>query len=192
MRRPCRRRSELLAALDRAQHDRLGAGVVHLDLDRFHHVNARYGHALGDQVLEVIATRVLVAAGTGAMAAAVDGDGFLVALPGASLDATRAAADRLLAAIRVPIRLGEVVIDVRASAGLACRTPADQRVDLVERAFLACRRAKASAPGTIVGYEGALGAEADRRQRVEDGLRRAIAERRVPAVRATDGRPGRR
>jgi diguanylate cyclase (GGDEF)-like protein/PAS domain S-box-containing protein len=72
--------------------------------------------------------------------------------------------------------LGDLVIDVRASIGLACRAPTDVRVDLVERAFLACRRAKASAPGTIVGYEGALGIEADRRQRVQDGLRRAVAD----------------
>jgi diguanylate cyclase len=170
------RRSDLVAALERAQNAGLGAGVVHVDLDHFHYINARYGHALGDAVLDVIAGRVLGAAGVDALAAGVDGDGFLVALPGADLDTTRAVAERLLDAIRMPIAVGDLFIDVRASAGLACRTTADQRVDLVERAFLACRRAKASAPGTIVGYEGALGAEADRRQRVEDGLRRAIAE----------------
>ena len=170
-------RAELLAALERAQLDHVGAGVVHLDLDRFHHVNTRYGHAVGDQVLDVVSTRLLAVLGANASMTAVDGDGFVVALPGADVETTRATAGCLLAAVNEPIVLTELVIDVRASVGLAARSPGDPRTDLVERAFLACRRAKSTAPGTIVGYEGALGAEADRRQRIEDGLRRAIADR---------------
>ncbi|MCU1360526.1 MAG: Diguanylate cyclase/phosphodiesterase with sensor(S), partial [Ilumatobacteraceae bacterium] len=170
-------RPELLAALELAYEGRLGAGLVHLDLDRFHHVNTRYGHDVGDRVLQIIGARVLDAVGDASLVAAVDGDGFLVATPGADLEAIRRTAERLLSVIREPVDLGDAVIDVRASAGLACRSADDQRVDLVERAFLACRRAKATAPGTIVGYEGALGTEADRRHRVEDGLRDAIVDR---------------
>jgi diguanylate cyclase (GGDEF)-like protein/PAS domain S-box-containing protein len=172
---PLVRRRDLLTALDRVQSAGQGAGVVHLDLDRFHYVNTRYGHAVGDRVLHEIGGRVAMALEELALVATVDGDGFLVALPRADLEQTRAAAERLLAVIHAPVIVDQWSIDVRASAGIACRTPTDQRVDLVERAFLACRRAKATAPGTVVGYEGALGTEADRRQRVEDGLRRAIA-----------------
>ncbi len=169
-------RQQILNWLDVAQRDGIGAGALHLDLDRFHHINSRYGHDVGDRVLNVVAHRILGSLGTGVMVAGVDGDGFLVVMPGCDIDTTQRAAENLLIAVHSPLTLGDLVVDVRASIGLACRAPTDPRVDLVERAFLACRRAKVSAPGTIVGYEGALGAEADRRQRVEDGLRRAVAD----------------
>ncbi|MGD9996755.1 MAG: EAL domain-containing protein [Ilumatobacteraceae bacterium] len=172
-------RVQLLARLERAQRSGLRAGVIHLDLDRFHQVNTRFGHEVGDLVLAEVARRVLTGVPDQALVANVDRDAFVVGVLGADPDATRTTAEHLLAVIRQPITVDDQVVVVHASAGLACRAAGDRRVDLVERAFVACRKAKATAPGTVVGYEGALGAEADRRQRIEDGLRRALVDREL-------------
>ena len=168
-------RRRVLEVLGHAELTGSSVGIVHLDVDGFHRVNARFGQAVGNEVLAVLRNRLTDEVGAGGIVVAADGDAFVVVLPAVDAEGTRAAAARLLDVVRRPIPVGDHVVTVHASAGTAWRAVGDQPIDLVEDAFLACRQAKATAPGTVVGYEGALGAEAERRQRVEDELRRAIA-----------------
>ena len=166
-------RSHALARLEAAQAA-YGAGVVHLDLDRFHRVNAQWGQKVGDRVLQLLGPRLARRLPGGAVVAALKGDSFLAVAPVADAAAIRRLAEQLLDAVREPIALdGGVVVSVRASAGVAWQ-PAGPADDLVEHAFLACRRAKLGATDSVVGYDDGLGSEIDQRQHVEDELRRAI------------------
>lgn len=180
--------------LDSLQTVARRAGVVHLDLDRFHQVNTQWGHQTGDHVLAVLLPRLVGCLPQGAVVSPTDGDAFVAVLPDADRWSTTSVAERMLQAVAEPIPLatGDAVA-VRASAGVAWESEHDRPIDLIEHAFLACRRAKATAPGTVVSYEFSLGEEAVRRQRIEDGLRRAVERDELrlfvqPEIDLRDGR----
>lgn len=189
---PASSRAHIQRMITDAVRSDASIGVVHIDLDRFHRVNSRHGQRAGDLVLAEVGHRIADELAPGSWVASVDGDGFIVLVPGAEADAILSVATTLLGRIMQPIELeapdgrgglpasdvrtASSSLGVRASAGIAWRSPGDEPGDLLERAFLACRRAKATAPGTVVGYELAAGAEAERRQRIEDELRHAIED----------------
>ena len=168
-------------------------GVVHVDLDRFHQVNTQWGHLVGDEVLGQLGPRLAACLPAGSVVCSTDGDAFVAAVPDADWRLTLSLAERMLQAVGEPIPVDGDVLVVRASAGIAWKGEHDAPIDLLEQAYLACRRAKATAPGTVVGYEYSLGEQAVRRQRIEAGLRRAIVEDELrlfvqPEIDLRDGR----
>jgi len=185
-------RSTLRRVLDSALAKGLGVGVVYLDLDRFHQINTRWGRTAGDRVLDVLGPRLAGRLPAGAVITATEGDAYVAVLPGSDPAVTRTVADALQAAVREPLEFAEVTLSVGASAGFSHHAGNDRTIDLVEQAFLACRRAKSTARGSSVGYEWELGADVARHQRTEDGLRRAIADRQLrmhlqPVIDLRDG-----
>ena len=187
-------RHDAYVLLDALQRSPRCAGVVHLDLDRFHQVNTQWGHHVGDLVLAVLGPRLVGCLPASSVVTSTDGDSFVAVMPDADWWLTHAVAERMLEVIATPVELdnGEIVA-VRASGGIAWKADHDEPIDLLEHAYLACRRAKATSPGGVVGYEYSLGEQAARRQRVEEGLRRAIAHDELrlfvqPEIDLRDGR----
>jgi len=187
-------RPEAMRVLDEVQASSRSVGVVHVDLDRFHQVNTQWGHSVGDLVLALLGPRLTACLPAGSVVCSTDGDAFVAVVPTADWWLTMSLAERMLQAVGEPIDMdgGDVVV-VRASAGIAWKAEHDAPIDLLEHAYLACRRAKATAPGTVVGYEYSLGEQAVRRQRIEVGLRRAIAHDELrlfvqPEIDLRDGR----
>ncbi|MEU2628346.1 GGDEF domain-containing protein [Kitasatospora sp. NPDC007106] len=88
------------------------ATVLLVDLDDFKKVNDTHGHAAGDAVLTATAERLTAWCGSSGIAARLGGDEFAAV----ALDS----ADRipqLHAALRRPVDLGGLVLDVSASVG---------------------------------------------------------------------------
>ena len=168
-------RATIVRALAELQRDVADVAVVHLDLDRFHQVNSRFGHPFGDRVLTQVTSVLVQHLPEGSLLAAVEGDAFVVVLPGAGGSEAHAVAERMLQLVRTPFAVDDLTVTLQASAGVAWRSPAEPGVDLYESAFLACKRAKATSPGGLVAYEAGLAVRADQRQRVTDGIRRALA-----------------
>ena len=195
-------RSVALARLDEAQGSARTVGVVHLDIDRFHQVNTHWGHVVGDRVLAMLGPRLTACAPKEAVIAATGGDAFVAVIPGADRVLTTAIAEQLLTAAAEPFVIGgngstdgrlTSTVSLRASAGIAWTAEHDRPSDLLEHAFLACRQAKATAPGTVVAFEYSLGHEATRRLRIEEELRRAIVNDELrlfvqPEIDLRDGR----
>jgi len=69
--------------------------VMVLDLDRFKTINDTYGHAIGDVVLQEVATRIKENLRGVDMVARIGGEEFLVVMPDTHLDEARLAAERL-------------------------------------------------------------------------------------------------
>lgn len=70
-----------------------------LDADDFKEVNDRHGHVTGDHVLRSIADAICATVRTYDIVARYGGEEFVVVLPGVSLEASRAACDRMRMAI---------------------------------------------------------------------------------------------
>lgn len=89
-----------------------------IDLDRFKPVNDTHGHAYGDRLLQVIGERMMAQRPEGAIVARLGGDEFgLIVMAGP--DETEQIAQSLCNAILEPVRIGEIVVSVGCSAGLA-------------------------------------------------------------------------
>jgi diguanylate cyclase len=63
---------------------RHGFALLYLDLCRFKPFNDRYGHAVGDRVLQIVAERMRMAIRRKDLATRIGGDEFVVVLPGVS------------------------------------------------------------------------------------------------------------
>ena len=119
--------------------------LLYLDLDRFKQVNDRYGHAIGDELLNCVAQRLVHIAEPGDCVARLGGDEFALLRRGpASRAELTDLASRTHQRLTVPYGLGEVEADIGLSIGIASRTEhmRDAR-DLVASADAALYRAKA-------------------------------------------------
>jgi diguanylate cyclase (GGDEF)-like protein len=122
--------------------------VALCDVDHLARINDQYGHAVGDEVLRVVAARLTAAvqAQRGAAIGRYTGGSFLVVLPG--IDARvldHAEALRILVA-QEPITTREGSIQASISIGVTVRPSAATLAPetLVERAWAACTSAKQS------------------------------------------------
>ncbi|CAN7549234.1 MULTISPECIES: diguanylate cyclase domain-containing protein [Brucella] len=79
-------------------------------------VNARYGHAMGDAILEATARRLTAITGDGDLVARMGGDEFLIAHCGDQQSGIRLAG-AIVAAMRQPILAGGIASDVGVSIG---------------------------------------------------------------------------
>lgn len=130
-----------------AKADRRDAGVVValIDLDGFKPINDRYGHDHGDEVLRIVARRLLQMVRAGDVVARFGGDEFaLVVEDMAAVDVEPWAA-RLLRELGRPMVIDGHVLSVRASMGWT-RYPDDasSTASLVRHADTALYQAKAA------------------------------------------------
>jgi len=120
------------------------AGLLLLDLDHFKQINDTLGHPVGDQLLKMVAERLLEGVRPGDTVARLGGDEFAILCPGLSdASVAEAVADRLAEALAAPFPLGQVTLHVEASIGIALHPEHADGVDqLIQRADVALYQAK--------------------------------------------------
>jgi diguanylate cyclase (GGDEF)-like protein/PAS domain S-box-containing protein len=103
-----------------ARRHRQKFAVLYVDLDHFKEVNDTYGHSGGDELLRVVARRLLSVARESDTVARQGGDEFVVLqrFVRSAQDASRLAR-RINDALRQPIAVGEAVVTISASVGVA-------------------------------------------------------------------------
>ncbi len=105
----------------RAQRHALPLTVVILDIDHFKKVNDTYGHGGGDEVLRSFARVASGSLRRGDLLYRYGGEEFVALLPHADLSGGIAVAERLISTVaKTPVTLGSTVVQVTASAGVAC------------------------------------------------------------------------
>jgi diguanylate cyclase (GGDEF)-like protein/PAS domain S-box-containing protein len=138
--------------LDRLEHAQARArengnsqAVLFVDLDRFKLINDSLGHRAGDDVLTTVGSRIVGALGFGDTVARFGGDEFTVLLEEVA-DRAQAAetADRILAALNLPISAGDRSVVISASIGIAIAESGDAPHDLLAAADIAMYEAKSA------------------------------------------------
>jgi diguanylate cyclase (GGDEF)-like protein/PAS domain S-box-containing protein len=111
-------RDRLTQSLARAERDENAVAVIFMDLDRFKDVNDSYGHAVGDALLQAVATRLHSTLRASDTVARWGGDEFVVAAeihPAAS----SVLLNRVGTVFVDPFELPGIALTVTASMGLA-------------------------------------------------------------------------
>jgi diguanylate cyclase (GGDEF)-like protein len=127
------------------------AALLLLDLDGFKEVNDTLGHDAGDTLLATVADR-LREAGAGAEAVVrLGGDEFVVLIAGADADSAALTAEALRLALRRPVVVAGLPVEIDASIGVAV-APQHGTVltTLLKRADVAMYEAKRTGAGTVV------------------------------------------
>jgi diguanylate cyclase (GGDEF)-like protein len=122
-----------------------------LDLNRFKAINDRYGHQVGDRVLECIGQRMKAVVNDHHFAARLGGDEFAIFCPDTSEpEVARGRANAVIAAVEKPIVLDGVSHSVGVSVGIAFYPRnASTRTDLMRSADDALYRAKTSGGSAV-------------------------------------------
>jgi len=111
-------RFNIAAAL--ANRNKTRIAVMSLDLDKFKSVNDTLGHAAGDQVLKVVATRLTGIMRASDTLARVGGDEFiLMMMETARVEDATAVAQKFLCSFTVPLVIDGQALDLSTSIGIA-------------------------------------------------------------------------
>ena len=201
------------AAVAPATGPRRPTAIFLLDIDNFKGVNDLHGASSGDEVLRVIANRLLAgtrsrqlppprSSGKNAalhrsdMVARLGADEFAVILgnPAPSLADADAFARRLLQLAVSPVIVGDQRIRLSANLGYMVTTEAHRSEDDAMRDLdVALQEAKQRGPNTAKAWEPALTSTVGRRLALLDQLRAALDENQFvlhyqPILRMEDGR----
>jgi diguanylate cyclase (GGDEF)-like protein/PAS domain S-box-containing protein len=150
--------------------------VVFVDLDHFKVVNDSLGHGMGDEVLRLVAERLRKAAGPDDVVGRLGGDEFIVVSASTDIEAASELAGRLRASLDEPIRLGDRLLVVGASAGVVVANgQAGYSAEaLLRDADVAMYQAKEHGRGRHELFDAELRAQAVRRLVLEEDLRTAL------------------
>ncbi|HET9769604.1 MAG TPA: EAL domain-containing protein [Acidimicrobiia bacterium] len=167
------RLGQALRRLDR--RDRVLA-VLFVDLDRFKAINDRMGHAVGDEMLMAVGSRLREVLRPHDTVARLGGDEFVVLCE--DLEDDRAAvrvAERVLAALDRPVSFGEQELTCSASIGIALSCRSDATPDaLLRDADMAMYRAKETGRHRIEVFDNSARLRTQARVQTAEELRVAV------------------
>jgi diguanylate cyclase (GGDEF)-like protein/PAS domain S-box-containing protein len=133
----------LKQALNRLARTDSHLAVLFLDLDDFKAVNDSLGHGEGDQLLRWVASTLTEMLRPSDTAARLGGDEFAILIEDVtSCDAVTDVAQRILNALRTPVRLGTKSVTVACSIGIAFDEEGINGEGLLRNADIAMYQAK--------------------------------------------------
>jgi diguanylate cyclase len=142
--------------LARARRNQTTVAALYVDIDGFKHVNDSLGHGAGDELLRLVAERLLGVVRESDTVGRLGGDEFVVLLPDYALDAgPELVAERICEVLGHGIDLHEpegLTMLVTASIGVAVG-PRDSADDLFRDADLALYAAKGAGKNRWVAFE---------------------------------------
>lgn len=112
----------LQQALAAAHRDHTQVALLFLDLDNFKPVNDQYGHAMGDELLKVAASRMQGCLRDSDTVARIGGDEFVLLLRSLGAPASHTAlavAEKIRAALSQPFELAGHALQISCSIGVA-------------------------------------------------------------------------
>jgi diguanylate cyclase (GGDEF)-like protein/PAS domain S-box-containing protein len=129
--------------------------VLFVDLDNFKYINDDYGHAVGDQVLQELSSRMQGTLRDSDIVARLGGDEFVIILENIrnKMDVSKIT-EKLLNNIYLPIQLGDHCIQITASIGISIAEKRNlPHLDLLKYSDAAMYQAKDSGKNNFRFYD---------------------------------------
>jgi diguanylate cyclase (GGDEF)-like protein len=158
------------------------AAVMFIDIDDFKRVNDTLGHAVGDQLLRGVASRLVRSVRGEDIVARLDGDEFavLVRRPFYVERGAGELAQHMLASFALPVTAGDEVLSVSLSIGIAtCRHERTHAEELLRDADVAMYEAKEGDTSRVSVFTPAMRDSIVRRHDLKADLERAIEQREL-------------
>lgn len=180
-------------AIEQARRSNQPCLLLFIDLDGFKVVNDTLGHWIGDQLLQVVASRFRKVLRRSDTIARLGGDEFVVVAESSSADDGAGLAQKLLDCLKLPIYLSGEAVTVSCSIGVSVFPDhGGDRHTLMRAADVAMYSAKTQGRNRFRFYTADMSERASDRLRMEQGLRRAITNNELvvhyqPQVRLSDG-----
>jgi diguanylate cyclase (GGDEF)-like protein/PAS domain S-box-containing protein len=170
----------LTVALDRCAPDQ-NVGLLFVDLDHLKQVNDTLGHDVGDVLLQTAAHRLQSVVDPSMMVARIGGDEFAVVLPHVASETDLITiAGIVLDRLSEPFFYGSLSLDCCASIGASLWPGEISPVPaLLREAGMALDVAKATGRGRVVVFQVPMLVNVQRRAKMLNNARRAIAERQI-------------
>ena len=173
----------LSQAIEGLSRRRRPMAVLAIDLDRFKAVNDTHGHAAGDELIQITATRLQGLCRADETVARLGGDEFGVVAVDLEASGAAALAERLVRALSAPVELSCGAVFVGGSVGVAVIDPAEGHVgapmapgEAARRADVAMYRAKEQGRGRYCFFEAEMDAALKARRGLEADLRAALGD----------------
>ncbi len=186
---------QLDQALAMARREQRALAVIFLDLDRFKAINDTMGHAVGDQLIMEVASRLRDNVRDSDIVARLGGDEFVVVLTEVD-DANAAArvADKILQAVAQRYRIAEKELHSTVSIGLAFYPDDGEDAEtLMKNADTAMYHAKSRGRNNVQFFTAEMNQAAVKRLMLDHDLREAVVNRQFelhyqPQLDGRDGR----
>ena len=128
--------------------------VIMTDIDSFKSINDNYGHAVGDEVIKILARVLSELSRDGDVVARIGGEEFAVILPGSGLNGAASLAERVRAAFaekKLTIRSSTTsVVNMTASFGVAELRSGETVASFMDRADKSLYAAKKAGRNKVV------------------------------------------
>lgn len=168
--------TRLEQAMAQARRERSRVALMFIDLDRFKAVNDTLGHAQGDELLKIMASRLAACVRETDTLVRLGGDEFILALHDVTdVNTVAVVAQKVVDAALRPLQLGADDVSSSVSVGI-CLFPDDatDSGDLMKKADIAMYHAKARGRSRYQFFSAEMDAAVNDQLRLESALRRAV------------------
>jgi len=151
------------------------AVAAYVDVDRFKDINDTLGHHAGDQLIKLVAQRLMDCLRSNDFLARFGGDEFVILCAPAGVETSSALVERVAQAFALPFALNGQNIRVTASVGIAVAPDNGVTADeLMRHADIALYEAKDRGRDCAVLFSDEMAKQVERRRAIELDLRTAI------------------
>jgi diguanylate cyclase (GGDEF)-like protein len=160
--------------LSQSQRSNESFALFLMDLDRFKEINDTLGHHFGDELLKMVASRLLESIREEDFIARLGGDEFAVLLPQTDLKGSEICVQRIIQSLEAAFCINGISTESKASIGVAIYpVHGDSEDVLMQYADVAMYQAKKSQSGYAI-YDSNQNTHSVRRLKLMNDLRDAI------------------
>lgn len=169
-------RDRLEQAVAHAMRENSPAALLHIDIDGFRRINESFGIGHGDQLIQLMATRLQTCVRKTDSVARIGSDEFTIILENVrSLHDVIAVAEKIVSALSQPYPIADSTLVLDASIGIAVYPEAGRTADtLIRNAELARQQAKLVRGTNFHFYSEQMNSNARNQISLEAELRRAL------------------